>query len=40
MHCWQKSVLHDLLTAVIILVPLLSGVTLAMIGTARDLRGE
>ncbi|AHK72177.1 hypothetical protein GLS_c23060 [Gluconobacter oxydans DSM 3504] len=40
MHCWQKSVLRDLLAAVIILVPLLSGITLAMIGAARDLRGE
>lgn len=40
MHCWQKSVLHDLLAGAIILVPLLSGITLAMIGAVRDVRGE
>lgn len=31
--------LRDLLAVAIILVPLLSGITLAMIGAARDVRG-
>lgn len=38
MHCWQKSVLHDLVAGAIILVPLFGGITLAMIRTARDIR--
>lgn len=32
--------LKELIAAAIILVPLLSGISLAMIGAVRDLRGE